>query len=90
MEVVAYFAVTEALTNVAKHSRATHASVRVHRTGGRLSITVSDDGIGGADETWGTGLAGIRRRAHALDGTVAVTSPAGGPTAVLVEMPCGW
>jgi signal transduction histidine kinase len=90
VEAVAYFAVTEALTNVAKHSRATRAAVRVHRTGDRLSITVNDDGIGGADEARGTGLAGIRRRAHALDGTITVTSPAGGPTAVTVEVPCGW
>jgi signal transduction histidine kinase len=90
VEAVAYFAVTEALTNIAKHSRATRAAVRVHRNGDRLSITVSDDGIGGADEARGTGLAGIRRRAHALDGTITVTSPAGGPTAVTVEVPCGW
>jgi signal transduction histidine kinase len=89
VEVVAYFAVTESLTNVAKHSRATRAVVRVHRTGDRLSIMVSDDGEGGADEARGTGLAGIRRRAHALDGTVTLTSPAGGPTTITVELPCG-
>lgn len=90
VEAVAYFAVTEALTNVAKHGRASRAAVRVRRTGDRLSIAVSDDGIGGADDALGTGLAGIRRRAQALDGTVTVTSPPGGPTAVTVELPCGW
>jgi signal transduction histidine kinase len=90
VEAVAYFAVTETLTNVAKHSHATGAGVRVHRTGDRLSVTVSDDGVGGADETVGTGLDGIRRRARALDGTMMVTSPAGGPTEVTVEVPCGW
>jgi signal transduction histidine kinase len=90
VEAVAYFAVTEALTNVAKHSRATEAAVRVHRTGDTLSITVSDDGVGGASEAVGTGLDGIRRRAQALDGTLTVTSPDGGPTAVTVEIPCGW
>jgi signal transduction histidine kinase len=81
--------VTESLTNIAKHSRATRAAVRVHRTGDRLSIVVSDDGIGGADEARGTGLTGIRRRAYALDGTVTLTSPAGGPTTITVELPCG-
>jgi signal transduction histidine kinase len=88
VEAVAYFAVTEALTNVAKHSHATRAAVSVHRNGRRLSVTVSDDGIGGADEVHGTGLAGIRRRAHALDGALTVTSPAGGPTAITMEVPC--
>jgi signal transduction histidine kinase len=90
VEAVAYFAATEALTNVAKHSHATRAAVRVHRTGDRLSVTVRDDGIGGAGEQRGTGLTGIRRRAQALDGTLTVTSPAGGPTEITVELPCGW
>jgi signal transduction histidine kinase len=90
VEAVAYFAVTEALTNVAKHSHATAAAVRARRAGDRLSVTISDDGTGGADEARGTGLAGIRRRAQALDGTVTVTSPDGGPTGVTVELPCGW
>ncbi len=89
-EATVYFAVAEALTNVAKHSQATSASVRVGRAAGRLSVVITDDGTGGADERRGTGLAGIRRRVLALDGVVDVDSPAGGPTAVTVELPCGW
>ncbi|MBG0566055.1 sensor histidine kinase [Actinoplanes sp. NEAU-A11] len=89
VEAVAYFAVTEALTNVAKHSAAGSAVVRAHRSGDRLCVVVGDDGTGGADEAAGTGLAGIRRRAEALDGVVTVASPPGGPTTLTVELPCG-
>ncbi|MFF5229767.1 histidine kinase [Dactylosporangium sp. NPDC000521] len=90
VEAVVYFAVAEALTNVAKHSGATAAGVRVGRTADRLTVVVTDNGAGGADERRGTGIAGIRRRVLALDGTVVVDSPAGGPTTVTVELPCGW
>lgn len=90
VEAVVYFAVAEALTNVAKHSGATAAGVRVDRAGDRLSVVVTDNGNGGADERRGTGIAGIRRRVLALDGAVEVDSPAGGPTTVTVELPCGW
>ncbi|MET7400220.1 histidine kinase [Dactylosporangium sp. NPDC005572] len=97
VEAVAYFAVTEALTNVAKHSHATHATVRLRREGVLLSVEIADNGRGGAEVTagagpggGGTGLAGVLRRVAALDGTLAVTSPAGGPTRVLVEVPCAW
>jgi signal transduction histidine kinase len=89
VEAVVYFAVAEALTNVAKHSGATAAGVRVGRTADRLSVVVTDDGAGGADGRRGTGLAGINRRALALDGTVDVDSPAGGPTTITLELPCG-
>jgi signal transduction histidine kinase len=89
VEAAAYFAVTEALTNVTKHSGATRASVRLEQTGGLLWIAIHDDGVGGADEATGTGLAGIRHRAQAFDGTVTVDSPSGGPTTVTVELPCG-
>ncbi|WP_461008299.1 sensor histidine kinase [Streptomyces capparidis] len=88
-ESVAYFVVAEALANTARHSRAGHAAVRVERTGARLSIRVTDDGIGGADEALGTGIAGIRRRVLALDGTVRISSPPGGPTTIAAEVPCG-
>ncbi|WP_214416619.1 sensor histidine kinase [Sphaerisporangium fuscum] len=88
VEAVAYFTIAEALTNAAKHSRATRTTVRVARAGDRLSIEVTDDGIGGADETLGTGIAGIRHRVLALDGTVRVHSPAGGPTTITVSLPC--
>ncbi|MFG2823797.1 sensor histidine kinase [Kitasatospora sp. NPDC048365] len=90
VEAAAYFAVAEALTNAARHGRAGRAGVRVARAGDRLSVEVTDDGIGGADESLGTGIAGIRHRVLALDGTVRVHSPAGGPTTVTVGVPCGW
>ncbi|MEV0430626.1 histidine kinase [Micromonospora sp. NPDC050495] len=90
VEAVVYFAVAEALTNVTKHSQATAVGVRVNRTADRLSVVISDNGTGGADDRRGTGIAGIRRRALALDGTVDIDSPAGGPTAITVELPCGW
>lgn len=90
VEAVVYFAVAEALTNVTKHSQATAAGVRVSRTADRLSVVITDNGTGGADDRRGTGIAGIRRRVLALDGTVDVESPAGGPTVITVELPCGW
>jgi signal transduction histidine kinase len=90
MEAVVYFAVAEALTNVTKHSQATAAGVRVGRTADRLAAVITDNGTGGADDRRGTGIAGIRRRVLALDGTVDVASPAGGPTTITVELPCGW
>jgi signal transduction histidine kinase len=85
----AYFVVAEAVTNAAKHARATRVAVRLGRARGRLTVEVTDDGTGGADETRGTGITGIRRRAAALDGTARISSPAGGPTTVTVELPCG-
>jgi signal transduction histidine kinase len=87
VEAAAYFVVTEALTNVAKHSGATNAAVRVVRDE-CLRITVSDNGFGGVDEAKGTGILGMRRRVAALDGTVTVDSPVGGPTVISVELPC--
>ncbi|MFC5182010.1 sensor histidine kinase [Actinomadura harenae] len=89
VEAVAYFTIAEALTNAAKHSRAARCAVRLTRAGDRLTIEVTDDGIGGADETLGTGITGIRHRVLALDGTVHVHSPAGGPTTITVVLPCG-
>jgi signal transduction histidine kinase len=90
VEAVAYFVVTEALTNVVKHSRASQAGVTVTRGPDRLCLEVTDDGVGGADETLGTGLTGIRHRVLALDGSAEVSSPAGGPTTIRVELPCEW
>ncbi|MFD8479493.1 sensor histidine kinase [Kitasatospora sp. NPDC059673] len=89
VEAVAYFTVAEALTNAAKHSGAGRAGVQVRRNGDRLTVLVTDDGVGGADASRGTGLAGIRHRALALDGAVHVHSPVGGPTTIEVELPCG-
>jgi signal transduction histidine kinase len=89
VEATAYFVVAEALTNVSRHSGAGRAGVTVRRVGDRLLVTVEDDGRGGADEAGGSGLAGIRRRVAAYDGTVTLTSPPGGPTRMRVELPCG-
>jgi signal transduction histidine kinase len=89
VESTAYFVVTEALTNVARHAQATEAHVAIVRSGDRLVIEVRDDGVGGADPERGTGLAGLRGRVAALDGTMDVISPPGGPTTLLVEVPCG-
>jgi signal transduction histidine kinase len=90
VEAVAYFVVAEALTNVAKHSRATHANVVVEGHGypGTLSIVISDDGIGGADPA-GAGLAGLAGRVAGVDGTLTVESPSGGPTIISAVLPCG-
>lgn len=89
VEATAYFAVAEALTNIAKHSGASRATVTVRAPGPRLLLRVTDDGRGGADEHGGSGLTGIRRRVAAHDGSLRLTSPAGGPTVVEVELPCG-
>jgi len=89
IEAVAYFVVAEALTNVARHSRAGRADVVVRREGDRLQIRVSDDGIGGADPAKGSGVTGLAGRVRAADGSFWVTSPEGGPTQITVELPCG-
>ena len=89
VEAVAYFMVSEALTNIAKHSRAARADVTVERAGGVLRVEVTDDGVGGADPARGTGLAGLSRRAASVDGTLSIASPAGGPTTISVVLPCG-
>ncbi|CRK56619.1 putative two-component system sensor kinase [Alloactinosynnema sp. L-07] len=89
VESSAYFAVSEAMTNVARHSGARHATVTVNNHGGRLRVRVTDDGAGGAAEGGGTGLTGIRQRVEAHDGTFLLTSPLGGPTTLEVDLPCG-
>ena len=86
-EAIAYFVVSEALTNVAKHSGAEHAQVVVATDVERLTATVTDDGRGGADPTRGTGLTGLRQRVTAVDGTLEVTSPSGGPTTLTATLP---
>ncbi len=88
VETATYFVVAEALTNVAKHAQASSAAVRVERRGDRLEVEVRDDGRGGADADGG-GLSGLRRRVGALDGTLFLSSPAGGPTILRAELPCG-
>ncbi len=98
IEAIAYFVVSEALTNVAKHAGATRAQVEVRRvepqpdarTDGdtpHLLVTVTDDGRGGADPTRGSGLVGLRQRVAAVDGRLDVSSPAGGPTTLHATLP---
>jgi signal transduction histidine kinase len=90
VESAAYFIVSEALTNVARHAQATRASVEIVRRRDKLTIVVSDDGVGGATSAGaGTGLRGLEERVAALDGWMQVVSPVGGPTTLLVEVPCG-
>ena len=86
-EAIAYFVVSEALTNVAKHSGAGHARVDVTRDDERLTTIVTDDGRGGADPALGTGLTGLRQRVTAVDGTLEVESPHGGPTRLTATLP---
>jgi signal transduction histidine kinase len=88
LEAVAYFVVSEALTNIAKHSGATAASVRVSSDARRLVVEVSDNGHGGASQGAGSGLPGLANRVAAVDGTLVVDSPTGGPTVLRAEMPC--
>ncbi|TDD69196.1 sensor histidine kinase [Actinomadura rubrisoli] len=89
VEATAYFVTAEALTNISRHSRALRAKVIVRRLGQRLSLWIEDDGVGGADEREGSGIAGIRGRVEAHDGRLVLTSPPGGPTTLYVELPCG-
>ncbi|TMR01903.1 sensor histidine kinase [Actinomadura soli] len=89
VEAAAYFVVAEALTNIARHSGARHGWVAVRREPARLTITVRDDGKGGADPGRGSGLDGIRRRVAALDGATRIDSPDGGGTTLEVDLPCG-
>jgi PAS domain S-box-containing protein len=87
IEATAYFVVSEALTNAAKHSRAGSALVAAHVDNGALRVVVRDDGVGGADPSRGSGLTGLRDRVEALGGTIQITSPAGDGTALIVEIP---
>lgn len=87
VESTAYFVVAEALTNVAKHSRATECRVFVERAGQRLRVSIDDDGQGGAHLAKGHGLVGVADRVRAAGGQLLVTSPAGGPTAIRAELP---
>ena len=88
VESACYFAVAEALANAVKHSGARHAGIRIQYAEGMLRIEVADDGVGGADPAQGTGLQGVERRLGTFDGIMAVSSPLGGPTMVVMEVPC--
>jgi signal transduction histidine kinase len=89
VEATVYFVVAEGLTNVARHSGAGHATVRLYLRDNQLCAEIADDGRGGADPDGGSGLSGIRRRVEAHDGTFTLSSPVGGPTVMTVSLPCG-
>jgi signal transduction histidine kinase len=92
---IAYFAIAELVTNVAKHAHASGAYIHLERAGNALHVRVRDDGRGGAvivpgvPGTSGSGLAGLAERIAAVDGTITVTSPPGGPTIVDIAIPVG-
>ncbi|GFH37911.1 sensor histidine kinase [Streptomyces pacificus] len=88
VETTAYFTVTEALTNASKHSGADEVAVVGRLRGGKLVLLITDNGHGGADPAAGAGLQGLADRVAVLKGTLVVTSPAGGPTRLRVEVPC--
>ncbi|MGW3663516.1 sensor histidine kinase [Streptomyces sp. NPDC005141] len=87
IEGIAYFTVSELLQNISKHARATRATVDVWRVENRLMIQVADDGVGGADISEGSGLAGLTERLDAVDGILVVDSPVAGPTRITAELP---
>jgi signal transduction histidine kinase len=87
VESAAYFVTAESLANAAKHAKADWLDIRIATVGSNLELEITDDGIGGADPN-GSGLVGLRHRVEALDGTLEVTSPPGGPTTVYAELPC--
>jgi len=88
VEVAAYFFVCESLTNVAKYAQASRATVRIARENGHLVVEVTDDGIGGADDTRGSGIRGLADRVETLGGRLLVLSPVGGGTRISAEIPC--
>jgi signal transduction histidine kinase len=88
VESACYFAVAEALANAVRHSGARRVHIRMQHAKGMLRIEVSDDGAGGADPARGTGLRGVEQRLGIFDGILAVSSPPGGPTMIVMEVPC--
>jgi len=88
VESAAYFAVAEVLANAAKHAHARTVDIHMRHDGEALRIAVTDDGVGGADPAKGSGLRGVERRLGTFDGILAVNSPPGGPTIVVIEVPC--
>lgn len=88
VEAAVYFAVAELLANVAKHSRAEQVEVELDYAANTLTATVSDDGVGGASASSGSGLSGLERRMSALGGRLEISSPVGGPTRITVAVPC--
>lgn len=90
VETTAYFIVGETLTNIAKHSGASEAAVKVWRTDSLVVVEITDNGHGGAEVRPGGGLAGLADRAATIDGVITVVSPPGGPTVIRADLPCEW
>jgi signal transduction histidine kinase len=90
VETTAYFIVGETLTNIAKHSGATEAGVKVWRDDAHVVVEITDNGHGGAEMRPGGGLAGLADRAATIDGVITVVSPVGGPTVIRADLPCEW
>ncbi|WP_425458484.1 sensor histidine kinase [Amycolatopsis rhizosphaerae] len=90
VETTAYFIVGETLTNIAKHSGATEASVKVWRAEEKVVVEITDNGHGGAELRPGGGLSGLADRAATIDGVITVVSPVGGPTVIRADLPCEW
>jgi signal transduction histidine kinase len=88
VETGAYYVVAEALTNVAKHAHARRVAVDIRHVGDDLTIQVRDDGRGGAARMPGSGLEGLAQRVEALDGSLTIDSPTGGPTVITARLPC--
>ncbi|HEX6538452.1 MAG TPA: ATP-binding protein, partial [Candidatus Dormibacteraeota bacterium] len=88
VEACAYFVVSEAVVNAAKHASAHRVHVSADRSHAMLRVSVEDDGVGGADRSRGSGIAGLADRAAALGGSLSVESPQGGGTRVIAELPC--
>ena len=82
-----YFIANEAIANVLKHAEARVASIHVSKVAANVRVTIHDDGVGGVDVSKGSGISGIRARVNAVDGTLVVTSPMGGPTTIVAEVP---
>jgi signal transduction histidine kinase len=87
LEMAAYFIVSEALTNAAKHSEASRVHIEVDDAESVLHLAIRDDGVGGADPARGSGLLGLRDRVEVLDGTLSLVSPAGDGTSMLIDVP---
>ena len=86
VEIGAYYVVSEALTNAAKHARASKVEIHARALDGMLELTIDDDGVGGADPSRGSGLTGLADRVEALGGRIWITSPPGGGTSLRVEL----
>jgi signal transduction histidine kinase len=87
VEVAAYYVVSEALANAAKHAHASVVRVELDAHDAILQLAIRDDGIGGADPAQGSGLVGLSDRIEALGGTLQITSPDGGGTTLFIEIP---